>query len=65
MEDIITKGMNCFEENIGGPDKYLTMYSTYYYIFNGEAEKWVKNFMAQEPLPLLKVTFFNMCMVLV
>lgn len=52
---IIETGMNSFEANIIGPGKYLTMYSVYNYILNGDAEKWVKNFMGQDPLPLLKV----------
>ncbi|GJQ71355.1 DNAH3, partial [Trypoxylus dichotomus] len=51
---MIKTGMDSFEANIIGPGKYLTMYSTYHYILNGEAEKWVKHFMGQDPLPLLK-----------
>ncbi|KAI4456226.1 dynein heavy chain family protein [Holotrichia oblita] len=56
---IIKTGMNSFEANIIGPGKYLTMYSAYHYILNGEAEKWVRTFMGQDPLPLLKDVIRN------
>lgn len=59
--NIIKSGMDSFEANIVGPGKYLTMYSMYDYLLNGEADKWVKNFMGQDPLPLLKVIYILAC----
>lgn len=57
--EIIKEGMDSFETNIVGPDKYLEMYREYFYILNGEAENWVKGFMGQDELPFFKVDFIT------
>lgn len=51
---IIDQALECFENNILGPELYLRMYNQYLYILDGGAEKSLMEFMKQEPPPFLK-----------
>ncbi|XP_018322727.1 dynein heavy chain 3, axonemal isoform X2 [Agrilus planipennis] len=51
---IIKKGMESFETNTVGPEKYLTMYQDYFYILMGEAKVELLAFFNQDPFPYLK-----------
>ncbi|GLG98287.1 Dynein heavy chain, cytoplasmic, partial [Gryllus bimaculatus] len=54
ISDLIKEAVEAFDTNIVGPIAYMREYEPYFFILDGSLERSTKEFMSQDPEPLLE-----------